>query len=195
MNQLYVWNNANLISLKGLPLFFFNKNIPVTKQYYVPLIRNRSTTFDYDDANLIVNTIRQHQHEKSVHVIVLSSHDFCRAVNKDILFYICSILIEQVMPYPNAHLLFLGFFPLPLTFHKELVPTTRFQNKLKLFIKNKPIATFKTHKVVPDTTLRKSLDERQLCQSQFFQEIVTVLNQVTQSKLSNFHQTGKTSRK
>ena len=157
MNPLFVWNNSNFISLEGLPFYFFNKKLPVSKHYYVPLIRTRKTAFNYDDANLIINTVRQHPNEKTVHVIILSPHDIRQNANKDVLFYVCSILIEQIIPYPNAHLLFLNFFPLPLTYHRELISTTRFQHKLKLFIKDKPIATYKDHKIVPDTTLRKPL--------------------------------------
>jgi hypothetical protein len=179
MNTLIVWNHEKLISLKGFDFYFFHRKTALSSKYYVPLIRTRQTRFDYDDVNAIINSTKQDPGKKVVHVILLSANDIVLETRQDELFDTCSILTEHMQKYPNAHLLFITFFPLPLRFTEQITKVTRFQTRLRKLTKSQPNVTLRCNNIVQDSLLRLDSLPRQTYVEKFYKEIlynVTSLN-------------------
>ena len=173
MNTLYVWNNENLISLKNFPSYCFYNNTPLKGKFFLPLIRNRIGRFDYDTIGKIITTIKQDPNKNSVHIILLSSIDILPGINQDELFDICSILVENIQNCLNAKVIFLGFFPLPGGLSRQAIKQTRFQGKLRKFIKDFPTIFFSNSTKVQDFVLKiPNAKERFVHVEKFYKEII-----------------------
>jgi hypothetical protein len=174
MNTLYVWNHEKLISLKGFPSYCFNKATSLKGKFFLPLIRNRTSRFDYDTIGSIITSAKQDPNKKAVHVILLSQNDIFQGSNRDELFDVCSILIENVRNCPNLKLLLIGFFSLPDRFSHQITKPTRFDGKIRLFIKNFPNARYLNCSRVTDRILKlPDASARAEHVEKFYQEILT----------------------
>jgi hypothetical protein len=138
METLYVWNNENLISLKQFSSYCFYHRTKLTGKFFLPLSRTRNNRFDYDTVGSIITAIKQDPDKKSVHVVLLSPYDILPGIKQDELFDVCSILVDNVKSFQNAKVIFIGFFPLPKSFSNQTVKQTKFQGKLRQFVKNLP---------------------------------------------------------
>ena len=173
MKTLYVWNNEKLISLKGFPSYCFHINTPLKGKFFLPLIRDRKDRFGYDTIGEIITTIKQDPEKEAVHVILLSSLDILPGINRDELFDVCSVLVENIQNCPNAKVIFVGFFPLPGGLSRQAIKQTRFQGKIRKFIKSYSTVFYSNSTKVQSHILKlTNVGERLAHANKFYQEII-----------------------
>ena len=172
MKTIYVWNNSNLISLKDFPAYVFHNRTLLYNKYFIPLVKERKTRFDYDDVNKIIVAAKQYPDQRTVHVILLSPYDSLPGVDQDELFHTCSVLVEQLQSARNLHLLILKFFPLPKKYSSQVPKLIRFQNRLRQFVRGRSNVTVQDHHSVSQTTLNLEFPARQHWVEQFYRDII-----------------------
>jgi len=144
MKTVIVWNNPKLFSFQKLPYFIFFFKTAYPKGFYLPLIKERNSRLDYDQLTPIINHAKQDFMKRTLHVIVISELDVLTHASQNVLFNVCSILLDQTRHFTHVQILFLGFFN-----QDKLTRDPKIDEFEKLFItlvKSTPNASYRSLK-------------------------------------------------
>ena len=180
MIPIHIWNNSQLIDLRGYPDQFYELFGGRGSDFLRPIIHPRRHRLNYEDAGEFGLRTLSKKGEASMHIFVLSHHDLLQGPSNNVLGQICETILKTAQVCTRLVVMFLAVLPEEDMNAETISTVARSKEKVEAMIRTHPIqATWVSSQIFSSSSLALASPYNEGFQAKLYKELTKLICRVT----------------